>query len=223
MKLLDLFCGAGGSAVGYSRAGFDDITGIDLKPQPNYPFRFIQGDAVEYLVDYGYKYDFIHASPPCQAYSIGAILRGSAHKHPQYVDLVREILKVLEKPYVIENVPGAPIEKTTMLCGTMFGLKLIRHRHFEIYPYTLVLTPPCNHDGTVPNGDFVTVAGHGGDNKAGNYSLESWSDAMGIYWMTRKEELAEAVPPAYTEYIATHILKYVKFPRIFDEAIQEQR
>lgn len=199
--------------MGYHRSGFDDITGIDINPQPNYPFRFVQGDAVEYLEAHGQEYDFIHASPPCQAYSIGSILRGTAHTHPQYVDITKELLIENRKPYVIENVPGAPIEKSTMLCGTMFGLKVIRHRHFEISPYILVLTPPCNHNGTVPNGDYVTVAGHGGDNKAGNYTLQSWSDAMGIDWMT-KEELVEAVPPIYTEYIATQILKSAKFHRV---------
>ena len=205
MRLLDLFCGAGGAAMGYYRAGFDHIVGVDIEPQPNYPFVFVQDDALEYLKEHGHKYDFIHASPPCQAYSIGARWRGTAKNHPEYIDITRELLMKVDKPYVIENVPGAPIDKDLKLCGTMFGLKVIRHRYFEIKPEILILTSVCKHNGTVRNGDFVTVAGHGGDNIAGNFTLKSWQQAMGINWM-KKEELAEAIPPAYTEFIGRQIL-----------------
>ena len=206
MRLLDLFCGAGGAAMGYHRAGFEDITGVDIAPQPNYPFTFVLGDALEYVTEHGAEFDVIHASPPCQAYSIGARWRGTAGNHPEYIDVTRELLLMVGKPYIIENVPGAPIDRDVKLCGTMFGLKVLRHRYFEIKPEILILTPSCKHIGTVPNGDYVTVAGHGGDNKAGNFTLKSWRDAMGIDWM-RKEELAEAVPPAYTEFIGKQIME----------------
>ena len=205
MRLLDLFCGAGGAAMGYHRAGFDDITGVDIAPQPNYPFKFILGDALEYVTEHGAEFDVIHARPPCQANSIGARWRGTAGNHPEYINATRELLLDTGKPYVIENVPGAPIDKDLMLCGTMFGLKVLRHRYFEIKPAVLILSPSCRHNGTVPNGDYVTVAGHGGDNKAGNFTLKSWRDAMGIDWMTKKE-LTESIPPAYTEFIGRQII-----------------
>jgi len=208
MRLLDLFCGAGGAAMGYYRAGFDTIVGVDIKPQPNYPFEFVQGDALEYVTEHGAEFDVIHASPPCQAYSVGAKWRGTADQHPKYIEVTRNLLRIAGKPYIIENVPGSPLKRSLTLCGTFFGLKVIRHRYFEIYPELLILTPDCYHNGTVPNGDYITVAGHGGDNKAGNFTLESWRDAMGITWMT-KDELTEAIPPAYTEFIGKKLLEAI--------------
>ena len=131
MKLLDLFCGAGGAAMGYHRAGFDDITGVDIKPMPRYPFKFIQGDALEYLAAHGAEYDVIHASPPCQAYSIMQHANHMRKDHPDLVDSVRDALKQTGKPWIIENVPGAPLIDPILLCGLSFGLRVIRHRLFE--------------------------------------------------------------------------------------------
>lgn len=134
IRLLDLYCGAGGCAVGYSRAGFD-VVGVDLNPMPRYPFEFHQGDALDYLREHGHEFDVIHASPPCQAYcSLKSM--PNAKVHPDLVAPTREALEATGKPYVIENVPGAPLLSPTMLCGTMFGLgtgdaDLRRHRLFE--------------------------------------------------------------------------------------------
>lgn len=207
MKLLDLFCGAGGSAVGYHRAGFDYIFGVDREWQGNYPFDFIEADALEILemlVRSGNieRFDLVHASPPCQRFSDGAIWRGSADRHADLVTPTRRLLADAGIPYVIENVPGAPLDATVRLCGTSFDLNVIRHRVFETVP-SLIFSPPCQHNGTVRDGDYVTVAGHGGD---GSNAYPVWAEAMQIDWMT-KEELAQAVPPPYTEWLGRQLLE----------------
>jgi DNA (cytosine-5)-methyltransferase 1 len=202
MKLLDLYCKAGGAGYGYHQAGFE-VVGVDIQPQPNYPFKFIQADAIEFLKTDLSDYDVIHASPPCQAYSWSA--KRWKKEWPDLVEPTRELLKRTGKPYIIENVVGAPLIDPLVLCGTMFGLKVIRHRLFES---NIKLYAPCkcNHKGTVKNGDYVTVAGHGGDGCA-KYSV--WCKAMGIDWMT-KEELTQAIPPCYTKFIGEQLIDYLK-------------
>ena len=203
MKLLDLFCGAGGAAMGYYRAGFKDITGIDNQPMPRYPFNFIQADALEYLEERGHEYDVIHASPPCQRYSI---ITPIAHKgkHPDLIEPIRTLLIKTGKPYVIENVPGARhlLINPIKLCGTMFRLNLWRHRFFEVNPWKSQLIMCCNHSslpvlitGTCrkPQGRFENTA-------------QECREASGLYWMTRKE-MDEAIPPAYTEWLGKRILE----------------
>lgn len=203
--LLDLFCGAGGAGEGYSRAGFA-VTGVDIKKQPNYPFAFFQGDALEYLTLHGREFDVIHASPPCQGY----IQRNKnlVTKWPKLIESVREAMKETGKPYVLENVEGAPLRDPILLCGTMFGLQVRRHRLFECSTI-FVMPPTCNHWGTVSNGDFAAVYGRGGKGPRRGHgkrdpkperSGPEWSTAMGIHWMTANE-LREAIPPAYTEYL----------------------
>ena len=145
MRLLDLYCGAGGAAMGYSRAGFDEIVGVDIEPQPRYPFEFVQADALEYLSEHGHEFDAIHASPPCQGYSIMhnlPWLRG--RDCPLLILPAIEMLEALGKPYVVENVMGARHGSKTLkkrgldahglkagwLCGAMFGLPFYRHRLF---------------------------------------------------------------------------------------------
>jgi DNA (cytosine-5)-methyltransferase 1 len=160
--LLDLFCGAGGCSVGYHRAGFD-VVGVDIEPRPRYPFEFMQDDAMRWLASGEYlQRDFaaIHASPPCQAYSVISKGMKVAHKHPDLLGPTRELLDKTGLPYVIENVPGAPMRADWLLCGTQFGLgvmipegggtwlNLLRHRWFETnIPVKLELMPPCNHKG----------------------------------------------------------------------------
>jgi DNA (cytosine-5)-methyltransferase 1 len=155
MKLLDLFCGAGGAAMGYYRAGFEDITGVDNKPQPNYPFEFILGDALEYVIDHGAEFDVIHASPPCQAYSITKSLPW-VDDYPELIEPLRNLLKETDKPYVIENVLGAPLINPLELCGSMFGLPLIRHRLFECNPPIWFPPQPhaCKHLYTNSSRDY---------------------------------------------------------------------
>ena len=127
-RLLDLFCGAGGAAMGYHRAGFE-VVGVDIKPQPHFPFEFHQVDALTYTLD---GFDAYHASPPCQRYSCAVNLHNNRDSHPDLIDIVRNILLKTGKHYVIENVPGSPLINPTQLCGSAFGLRVRRHRLFEI-------------------------------------------------------------------------------------------
>lgn len=207
MKLLDLFCGAGGAAMGYHRAGFDDIVGVDHKHQRRYPFKFVQADALEYLEQHGHEFDVIHASPPCQAFSSTSSLW--SNKHPELIDPMRALIKAFDIPYVIENVVGAPLDNPLMLCGTMFGLYVIRHRLFEIKPPIYFAPFTCNHHlpvvrcGKRPKRwkEFASVVGHHSD-------VEYSGMAMGIDWMTQGE-LSQAIPPAYTEWIGRQIINNV--------------
>ena len=184
--------------MGYYRADFD-VVGVDIKPQPRYPFPFVQGDALEYCAAHGAEFDVIHASPPCQAYSLGA-----SRWNNEYVDLLgltEETLLATGKPFVIENVDRAPFTLPTItLCGIQFGLNVIRHRRFG----SNILLFGMHHVASHPvRGEFVTCAGHGGN---GSNSKHVWAEAMAIDWMT-KTELSQAIPPAYTEYIGTQLLQ----------------
>ncbi len=200
--------------MGYHRAGFD-VVGVDIKRQKRYPFEFVQADAIEYILAHGHEYDIIHASPPCQFYSVTAPL--SNGNHPDLVGPTRVALLEVGKPYVIENVVGAPLINPLMLCGTMFGLRVQRHRLFEIWPNPIWFPPhPCKHDGLATgnhlrrSGDtrtpgfkdgynFITVAGN-------NYLVADGQLAMDIDWTT-KAELSQAIPPAYTEWIGKQLME----------------
>lgn len=211
-KLLDLFCCAGGAGMGYHRAGFE-VTGIDIKPQPRYPFTFIQADALEYVAAHGHEYDAIHASPPCQAFTDLQYMY-NAKEHPDLLMPTRKLLQATGKPYVIENVEGAPMVDYITLCGGAFGLgtddaELRRHRRFEIFPHML-LVPPCAH-GVKPRVIGV-YGGHGRDRRrktnTQDFSTEARRLAMGIDWMTG-EELSQAIPPAYTKFIGEFLMAHI--------------
>lgn len=210
-RILDAFCGAGGASMGYASTGFI-VTGVDLRPQPHYPFRFIQADAMEFLDDpLGLRrYDLIHASPPCQRYTRNARQRGTADQHPDLIPPVRAMLERIGLPYVIENVELAPLLNPIRLCGTMFGLGVFRHRHFEICGFDVTQPRHRRHRGRVGDGRYHTVAGHTGynstrDGRVGG-TAEDWRRAMCIDWMTAAE-LAEAIPPVYTQYIGEHLMR----------------
>jgi len=206
VKLLDLFCGAGGSAMGYYRAGFDDITGVDNKPMPRYPFQFIQADALEYLAEHGHEYDVIHASPPCQRYTRAQNASKNSGAHPDLIEPIRNLLMLTKKLYVIENVIGAPLIDPKVLCGLSFGLRVRRHRLFETNFFFLVPPDQCkNEDYYVIFGNEVRERRHG-EHAGRKNKINEGRIAMGIEWMTRKE-LSEAIPPAYTEYIGKRILE----------------
>ncbi len=223
-RLLDLFCGAGGAAMGYSRAGFM-VVGVDLKPQPRYPFTFVNGDALEYVRKHGSRFDAIHASPPCQAYSATKTIWNNKVPHPDLLPVTRELLEATGKPWVIENVPGAPMSAHVMLCGTMFGLvtnewELRRHRLFELNGFYF-LTPQCQHNRPVigvyggharDRRRTIGVYGNGGRAtrtlKANRATIEQAKIVMGIDWMTTAE-ISQAIPPAYTEHIGRHLLAVV--------------
>ncbi len=203
--LLDLFCGAGGAGMGYHRAGFR-VIGLDNRPQKNYPFEFVQADALEFASDHGGDFDVIHASPPCQRYSVATKPHGSSQGHPDLVGPVRKLLVAIGRVWVIENVPGAPLVRPVTLCGMMFGLKVYRHRLFES---SHLLMGPSHHRHTESTGahrgysrghGFVCVAGN-------NFQPEEGASAMGIDWMGSRKELAQAIPPAYTEYVGRQLLR----------------
>ncbi len=199
MRLLDLFCGAGGAAMGYSQAGFTEIVGVDIVPQPNYPFTFVQGDALAPPLDLG-GFDLIHASPPCQAFTVARVIHNRAH--PDLIQPTRTMLHTTTTPWSMENVPNSPMRRDLVLCGSMFGLvgrhgRLRRHRLFELSWPGPVLTPPHQHHGPT-----VSVFGHGGHIYHG---VEDWKVVMSVDWMTR-DELSEAVPPAYTKFIGEAFL-----------------
>lgn len=203
MRVLDLFCGAGGAAMGYHQAGFE-VVGVDINSQPNYPFEFVLGDAMTYPLD---GFDLIHASPPCQAYA-SSFNRWPNIKRADLAGPTRERLEAFGTPYVIENVTGASkiIGANLVLCGQMFGLGVIRHRAFAIYPERNLIPPfhpKCY--GLIKAGLATTVAGHGGNNVKGRGTFALKKKDMGIDWMTTTKELNESVPPAYTEWIGNQI------------------
>lgn len=196
MKALDLFCGAGGATKGLQRAGFH-VTGIDNRPQPRYcGDAFIQADALLPSVCLA-DFDFIWASPPCQAFTNARVIHG--REHADRLTPTRAMLERCGRPWVIENVPGTPMRADYILCGSHFGeRRLKRHRLFECSWPTFNLLPPCNHK----DGHLVSVFGHGGHIYHG---VADWRAVMGIDWMSR-DELAQAIPPAYSEYIARQFL-----------------
>lgn len=213
-RLLDLFCCAGGAGVGYHRAGFE-VVGVDINPQPRYPFKFIQADVMHLDLQILRSFDAIHASPPCQSYSDLAKRNGNGDKWPRLIEPVREMLQHSGRPYVIENVEGSPLIDPVVLCGTMFPeLRVLRHRLFEASFF--ILEPPHprhplvhtfdkrkNHYGKTNEWkDYVQVTG------GGNCTLAAARAAMGIDWMT-KNELNEAIPPAYTEYVGAALMQYI--------------
>jgi hypothetical protein len=195
-RLLDLYCGAGGAAMGYHRAGFE-VVGVDIKPQPRYPFEFAQGDALAFLqseLAYPGAFDAIHASPPCQHYAGVTRWRGSADDHPDLVAETRDFLEQTGLPWVMENVREAPIRGDLLLCGTALGLPIRRHRHFETNWSGLVMSYGCHHQAS----DLAFM--HKGE--------RAYADAMGCEWMTAREA-REAIPPAYTELIGHQLMQVV--------------
>ncbi len=205
MRLLDLFCGAGGAAMGYHRAGFTEIVGVDIKPQPRYPFTFVLGDALEYVKAHGHEFDAIHASPPCQDHMMTPHRK---HGTGWLLAATRDALRVC-CVWVIENVPGAPMRPDFVICGCP---KLRRVRWFETSWRGFAMMPTCNHATPA-----VCVVGHGTPSwvrkKLGfNPTIAEYRNAMGIDWMTR-DELSQAIPPAYTEFIGRHLLRALESPR----------
>ena len=210
-RLLDLFCCAGGASTGYDRAGFD-VTGVDIDPQPRYPFTFVQGDALTYLAEHGHEFDAIAASPPCQMYS--RALKHMAAPQPMLIDATLELLEELGLPYVVENVEGAPLLTQEslfgghgiVLCGTAFGLRIYRHRLFESNVPLVGL--PCNHKRAAMNPHNVA----GREAMYAEFGRSDpeviWRREMGLDWMGRYEA-REAIPPIYTEFIGKQIASYL--------------
>ena len=197
VRCLDLFCGSGGASAGLHRVGFD-VTGVDINPQPHYPFKFIQGDALEQDLT---GFDFVWASPPCQAFTAMQHIRKNAHKHPDLIAPMRDKLTAWGGAWVIENVKGAPLRNATMLCGTMFGLRIVKHRYFETsweMPVLLPL-PECDHSDVY-------------DPWHGKRNIKEMQAAQETPWIpagggtgksgVRATCVNNAIPPAYSEWIA---------------------
>lgn len=228
MKALDLFCCCGGTSKGIADAGFE-VIGVDITDNHQYPFDFIHSDVFDLPLEFFDKFDFIWASPPCQHYIPTNKWRGN--QYPDLIPKTRDLLEKVGKPFIIENVIGAPIRKDVMLCGEMFGLRVIRHRLFETHDFTVLQPKHMKHklsviDGTAiavysggvnPGfwGDkqkqiefrkkrkdsyYACVAGHGGNGYS--FKLDDWQKGMGIDWITDKKHLTQAIPPAYSKYLA---------------------
>ncbi len=216
IKILDLYCGAGGAAKGLKQVFPNSkIIGVDnvLNKKEEYPYDF-RWSAIEVMLGLYprlIKYaDFIWASPPCQKYTYATKgARNKGKKYPDMVGFTRDLLLSSGKPFVMENVPAAPIRRDLILDGTMFGMKIIRRRVFEIHGFKCKQPPKGKKIGTVKGGQYVTVAGHGGDGKA---SLKAWQDAMEIDWIKDKKSLANAVPPRYARYIGEQFKKHILTP-----------
>jgi DNA (cytosine-5)-methyltransferase 1 len=203
--LLDLFCCQGGASAGYVAAGFR-VIGVDIDPQPRYPYDFVQGDALAVLDLLGDQVDAVHASPPCQGYSNAQRIMG--REHPMLIDAVREKLEALGKPYVIENVPGAPLKAPIELCGDMFGLRTYRHRLFES---NAGLVAPAHRPHPVQQikmgrplrvGDYYQAVG--------NFSNVPYVRAdMGVPWMSR-DGIRESIPPAYASFVGMFLIAAIE-------------
>ncbi|OJU78112.1 MAG: hypothetical protein BGO15_02615 [Microbacterium sp. 71-23] len=223
-RLLDLFSCAGGAGMGYHRAGFE-VVGVDIVPQPHYPFEHHVADALAFAVEHGREFDVIHASPPCQVYSASA----NAHdvKHPDLLAPTREVLRSLGVPYIIENVERAPLIDPVLLCGSMFGLRapdvdgvelqLQRHRLFET-SFTVGMAPaPCAHDGAPVGGSYKGARRRTPEDRdqkrRGGYTpaLPVRAALLGIDWMDMRDEheLAQAIPPVYTEWLGGQALTHL--------------
>ncbi|MHC5703953.1 DNA methylase [Streptomyces tirandamycinicus] len=209
LRVLDLCCGVGGAAMGYHRAGFD-IVGVDINPQPRYPFEFHQADAIRFVLDHGHDFDLIHASWPCQHHTTLTKGTNQGREYPDLIPTGRAAMLTTGRPYVVENVQGSTVRRDLTLCGEMFGLGVVRHRYFEIHDFPTLQTPHIPHRGRVAGmrhgrtyqGPYVAVYGAGG----GKGTVAQWQTAMGIDWTDQRKELAQAIPPAYTEHIAEQFL-----------------
>lgn len=216
-RLLDLFCCAGGAGTGYHRAGFD-VVGVDIKPQPHYPFEFHQADALEFLAEHADEFDAFHASPPCQRFS-KSVKKCNRESHADLIESTRAAFVATGKPYVIENVPGAPLVNPVQLCGTAVGLRGIqRHRLFE--SNVPMLVPPCNHTVNEPQYApawnrknplrVLSISGGYQKRQLGEDFMAVHKAAMGIDWEISHNELSEAIPPAYTEFIGEQLMDAVR-------------
>lgn len=220
--LLDLFCGAGGASAGYHRAGFD-VVGIDAAPMPNYPFEFHRDtlpatviDAIAFVRDWVARTGAVAvaASPPCQhssALTKGTNRKTKAQNHFDLIPTTRHALQATGLPWVIENVQGSELRRDLTLCGEMFGLAVIRHRYFEVDGFAVEQPAHIPHRGRVAGmrhgewftGPYFAVYGDGG----GKGTVAQWQQAMGIDWTADRKEIAEAIPPAYTEFVGRQLIR----------------
>lgn len=212
LRVLAAYCGVGGCTRGYQQAGFH-VTGVDIAPQPRYcGDKFIQGDAVDYIVRHGHEYDLIHAGPPCQhdCTLTAGTNAGRGFQYPDLLEPTRAALELTGRPFVIEQPPGRASKRMRVdatLCGEMFGLRVLRHRNFELGRWSMPKPQHLKHRGRVAGmrhgqwftGPYFAVYGDGG----GKGSVQEWQQAMGINWTDVRKEIAEAIPPAYAHRLGT--------------------
>lgn len=213
--LLDLFCGVGGASVGYHDAGFD-VVGVDKNPQPDYPYEFHQMDVAHISPSWIAARRFVaaHGSPPCQSQTAltKGTNKGNGVVYPNLIPQTRALFATLGIPTVIENVQGSEVRRDLTLCGEMFGLDVIRHRYFEC-SFPVSIPAHVKHRGRVKgyrhgvnyDGVYWSVYGDGG----GKGSVPEWQQAMGIDWTSVRKSIAEAIPPAYANYVGEQILKVI--------------
>lgn len=214
-RVLDLYTGVGGAYVGYQRAGFD-VVGVDIDPQPDHPGAFRQGDVLDLDPAYLRTFELVHASSPCQYDA--AITRGTnkhlRHRYPNLYEPTRQLLKSAGVPYVIETTSIFGPRVSAVLCGEMFGLSVIRHRKFEFGGWSTDKPTHVPHRGRVAGmrhgqwftGPYFAVYGEGG----GKGTVPQWQQAMGIDWTDNRKSIAEAIPPAYTEWVGRRFLDWLK-------------
>lgn len=215
LTALDAFCNIGGTGMGLYLAGFN-VVGVDILPQPNYPFEFVQADAIDYITTNGADFDLISAGPPCQ---FDCMLTAGTNqaRRDQYPDLLEPTRAAIEstaRPYVIEQPPGRASKRMRVdvtLCGEMFGLRVLRHRNFELGGWSMPKPDHLPHRGRVAGmrhgewfeGPYFAVYGNGG----GKGSVAQWQAAMGIHWTADRREIAEAIPPAYTRLLGARFVE----------------
>ncbi len=215
-RLLDLFCCAGGAGKGYADAGFE-VIGIDINPQPNYPFEFYQEDAIHFLEQANLSsWDVIHASPPCQAFS-QAVKKKNRDNYPNLIPITRDLLIKSNKPYIIENVPTAKkhLIDPIQLCGSAFGHPIRRHRLFE--SNLNLVGVECRHNDYPPKyppawnrTNLLRVISISGGYQRSGVTMEEKLEAMGVDWPMTLPELSESIPPYYSAYLGTQVLRELR-------------
>lgn len=216
-RVLAAYSGVGGDTFGYQAAGFH-VTGIDLQPQPRYCGNdFHQGDAVQFIREHGHEFDLIHAGPPCQHdCTLTAGTNAGKFQYPDLLEPTREALESTGRPYIIEQPPGRASKRMRIdvtLCGEMFGLGVIRHRNFELGGWSTAKPKHLPHRGRVAGmrhgqwyeGPYYAVYGEGG----GKGTVAEWQKAMGITWTDVRKEIAEAIPPAYGQWLGEAFLSHL--------------
>jgi DNA (cytosine-5)-methyltransferase 1 len=216
MRLLDLFCAAGGGAMGYHLAGFDEIVGVDKDSQEHYPFEFVQSEALSYLAEHAHEFDAVHASPPCQWVSQAVKIKNRVNITNQ-IPATRQALLETGLPYIIENIPRAidHMISPVSLCGSAFGLPIRRHRLFESNvwlwgvqcshkEYPRQYPPAWNRTG------LLRVLSLSGGFTKGATTLQEHADALGITWEMTMRELSRVIPPAYTEHLGLQLVNHIR-------------
>lgn len=195
-------------STGYSDGGKNKVVGVDINNNHNYPFEFIHSDIFKLEPSFFDEFDIIHASPPCQQFSIGSKrwLNLGYDMPPNLIPQTRKLLSKTGKPFIIENVPNAPLRKDLVLCGEMFGLRVVRHRIFELEGLKVKQPKHVRHKPRIDkkHSYYSQLAGHGGDSYS--YKIEDWKKDIGIGWVNDKEHLVEMIPPLYSKYIINNII-----------------